>query len=60
MLKALHPSPIGFFHLPFLELVRSPSTVMMLLAGEHPREALGCRTLFSGLIDVEEMDFVQT
>lgn len=56
MLQALHRllSP------PFLGAGRSPSTVLMLLAGKHPREVLGCRTSHSGPVPVEEMDFVQT
>lgn len=55
-----HPSPTGFFHLPFLGLVGSPSTVLMLSAGEHPREVLGSRTSLSGSVPLEEMDFIQT
>lgn len=38
-----HPGPTGFSHLPFLGLVGSPSTVLMLSAGGHPREVLGSR-----------------
>lgn len=54
------PSPTGFSHLPFLGLVGSPSTVLMLLAREHSGEVLGCRTSPAGLVLLEEMDFVQT
>lgn len=54
------PGPTGFSHLPFLGLVGSPSTVLMLLAGEHSKEVLGCQTSLTGLVPLEEMDLVQT
>lgn len=44
----------------FLGLVGSPSTVLMLLLGEHPREVLGCLTLLAGSVPLKEMDLVQT
>lgn len=43
-----------------LELVRSPSTVLMFLAEEHPREVLGGQASLAGLVPLEEIDFVKT
>lgn len=54
------PRFTGLSHLPFLGLVRSLSTVPMLLAGEHPTEALRCWASLTGSVPLEEMDFVQT
>lgn len=53
-------SPTGFSHLPFSGLVGSPSTVLMLLAGEHPGELLGCWAFLAGSVPPEDMDLVQT
>lgn len=44
----------------FLGLVGSPSTVLMLLFREHPREVLECLTLLAGSVPLKEMDLVQT
>jgi len=53
-------SPTGFSHLPFSGLVGSPSTVLMLLAGEPPGEVPGCWAFLTGSVPLEEMDLVQT
>lgn len=60
MLEASSPTGSSQSHLPFSGLVGSPtSTVLMLSAGEHPGEVLGCWALLTGSFPLEEMDLVQ-